>query len=218
MKTNSSQQYVQSDKPKFFGRRKGRTIHKAKSFLLEDFLPRLLLNASEKIDLNKSFDAPKQRYALEIGFGDGSHLAAIAKSQPETGFVGVEVYKNGVANLLSLITGVKEGNEEDLAREVSLEQGRVDNIRVFDDDARLLFSALPDACFDKIYLLFPDPWPKKKHEGRRFVNPNNLRELARLLKKNGILQILHYAVFLGLPRMGSNLVVEVHYRLGSRNC
>lgn len=198
MTTSSNRQFEQSDKPKFFGRRKGRTIRKAKSFLLEDFLPRLLLNASEKIDLNKNFNSPKQRYAMEIGFGDGSHLAAIAKSQPETGFVGVEVYKNGVANLLSLITGVKEGNEADLAREVSLEPGRADNIRIFDDDVRLLFSALPDACFDKIYLLFPDPWPKKKHEGRRFVNPDNLRELARLLKKSGILQIAtDHAVYKG---------------------
>ena len=112
--------------------------------------------------------------------------------------MGVEVYKNGVANLLSLITGVKEGNEEDLSHGVSLEDGRVDNIRVYDDDVRLLFAALPDACFDKIYLLFPDPWPKKKHEGRRFVNPENLAELARLLKKGGILQIAtDHAVYKG---------------------
>ena len=186
--TNSSQQFVQSDKPKFFGRRKGRTIRKAKSFLLEDFLPEVCLNVDKRIDLSECFTAPKNKYALEIGFGDGSHLAAIAKSQPDTGFVGVEVYKNGVANLLSLITGVKEGNETDL-QDITLEDGRVDNIRIYDDDVRLLFAALPDNSFDKIYLLFPDPWPKKKHANRRFVNPDNLQELARLLKNGGILQI-----------------------------
>ena len=63
------------------------------------------------------------------------------------------------------------------------------NIRVFDDDVRLLFSLLPSASFDKIFLLFPDPWPKTRHANRRFVNPDNLRELARLLKKGGILKI-----------------------------
>ena len=81
--TNSSQQFVQSDKPKFFGRRKGRTIRKAKSFLLEDFLPKICLNVDKKINLSECFTKSKNKYALEIGFGDGSHLAAIAKSQPE---------------------------------------------------------------------------------------------------------------------------------------
>lgn len=189
MTLNSDNLQFEAEKPKFFGRRKGRTIRKAKSFLLENFLPRLKLDVSAKICLFSCFSAPKNKYALEIGFGDGSHLAAIAKSQPETGFVGVEVYKNGVANLLSLLTGVKDGGEKQLLQEIELEKGRSDNIRVFDDDARLLFSSLPSACFDKIYLLFPDPWPKKKHAGRRFVNTDNLTVLARLLKKGGLLQI-----------------------------
>jgi tRNA (guanine-N7-)-methyltransferase len=182
---------VQEDisKPKFFGRRKGRTIRKAKSFLLEDFLPRIALDLHKNPKVETAFDTPKKQYRLEIGFGDGSHLAEIAKREPEVGFIGVEVYKNGVANLLSLITGVKDGNESDLSAEIKPETGRSDNIRVFDDDVRLLFSALPDAFFDKIYLLFPDPWPKKKHASRRFVNPDNLQEVARILKKGGILQI-----------------------------
>ena len=177
------------DKPKFFGRRKGRTIHKAKSFLLDSFLPRVLLRSTESVVLEKCFAEPKEKYCLEIGFGDGEHLAAIAKSQPQNGFIGVEVFKNGVANLLSLLTGLKEGHDEDLTENVGFEGGRVDNIRVFDDDVRLLFACLPSASFDKIFLLFPDPWPKTRHADRRFVNPDNLRELARLLKKGGILQI-----------------------------
>ncbi len=185
----------ETNQPKFFGRRKGRTIRKAKSFLLEDFLPRILLSAKQPIkSLDDCFSQAKSAYALEIGFGDGDHLAGIAKSCPDVGYVGVEVYKNGVANLLSLLTGVKEGRDEDLVHDVKLAAGRVDNIRVYDDDVRLLFKALPDACFDKIFLLFPDPWPKKKHASRRFINPDNLKELARLLKKGGILQVAtdHY--------------------------
>ena len=174
------------DKPKFYGRRKGRTIHKAKSFLLDTFLPEILFKTGD--DFFSSF-GKKDKYCLEIGFGDGAHLAAISKAQPENGFLGVEVYKNGVANLLSLITGINDAKEDMSAQKIELLADRSDNLRIFDDDVRLLFSSLPDGCFDKIYLLFPDPWPKKKHSARRFVNPENLRELARLLKKGGILQI-----------------------------
>ena len=176
------------NKPKFFGRRKGRTIRKAKSFLLEDFLPKILLKEDKTLSIKDCFSEPKDKYCLEIGFGDGDHLAGIAKAQPKTGFVGVEVYKNGVANLLSLITGVKEGRDKDLEN-ISLAEGRVDNIRIFDDDVRLLFSLIQDAVFDKVFLLFPDPWPKTKHSSRRFINPDNLKELARIIKKGGILQV-----------------------------
>lgn len=180
---------IAQEKPKFYGRRKGRTIHKAKSFLLEKFLPDILISAEDGKNIEQYFKDKKQKYCLEIGFGDGAHLAAIAKSQPDTGFIGVEVYKNGVANLLSLITGLTDLAEGELPEKIELLPDRVDNIRVFDDDVRLLFSSLPDACFDKVFLLFPDPWPKKKHAQRRFVNPQNLEQLARLIKKGGILQI-----------------------------
>lgn len=178
-----------NEKPKFFGRRKGRVIHKAKSFLLDNFLPQILLSAEKKFAPAECFATPKQRYSLEIGFGDGDHLATLSQRQPDTGFIGVEVYRNGVAHLLSLMTGLKEGNDSDLAQEVKLLSDRVDNVRIFDDDVRLLFAALPDASFDKIYLLFPDPWPKNRHAERRFINSDNLRELSRLLKKGGILQV-----------------------------
>ncbi|MBQ8481429.1 MAG: tRNA (guanosine(46)-N7)-methyltransferase TrmB [Alphaproteobacteria bacterium] len=177
------------DKPKFFGRRKGRTIRKAKSFLLDNFLPRIRIAADKKIDLNSCFTEPKEGYFLEIGFGDGEHLAALSQRMPQYGFFGVEVYQNGVANLLSLMTGLKDGNAEDLTDEIKLLPQRTDNVRVYDDDVRLLFSLLPDSAFDKVYLLFPDPWPKTKHAARRFINPDNLRSIARILKKGGILQV-----------------------------
>lgn len=177
------------DKPKFFGRRKGRTIRKAKSFLLENFLPRIRITADKKLDLNKCFTEPKKGYCLEIGFGDGEHIAALSQKMPQFGFIGVEVYQNGVANLLSLMTGLKDGNTQDLAEEIKLLPQRSDNVRVYDDDVRLLFSQLPDASFDKVYLLFPDPWPKTKHASRRFINPDNLKNLARIIKKGGILQV-----------------------------
>lgn len=177
------------DKPKFFGRRKGRTIRKAKSFLLENFLPRIRVTADKKLNLSACFEQPKKEYRLEIGFGDGEHLAALSQDMPDCGFLGVEVYQNGVANLLTLMTGLKDGNSDDLAEGAKLLPQRVDNVRVYDDDVRLLFDALPDSVFDKVYLLFPDPWPKTKHAGRRFINPDNLRVLARIIKKGGILQV-----------------------------
>lgn len=176
-----------SDKPKFFGRRKGRVIRKAKSTLLETFLPEIKITDQTKLDKNTLFGVPVEEICLEIGFGSGDHLAGQALNNPRRGYIGAEVFQNGVANLLTLITGIKEGTN--LPEKITLLPGRVDNIRVYDDDIRLLFTRLPNAFLDRIYLLFPDPWPKKRHASRRFVNPENLKELARILKPGGILRI-----------------------------
>lgn len=166
-----------ADKPKFFGRRKGRTIRKAKTNLLEVFLPHIKFMSMP--DSSKTY--------LEIGFGDGQHLAGMAKKYPDINFIGAEVFKNGVANLLSLITGIKEGQV--LPEHIELDAGRVDNIRVWDDDVRLLFAQIPDNSIDKVFLLFPDPWPKKRHADRRFINPENLAEIYRILKPVGSLLV-----------------------------
>lgn len=175
--------FAEEDKPHFFGRRKGRRIRKAKTALLEDFLPQVKLNTEAPL----AFAASAKKICLEIGFGDGAHLAGIAALHPENAYIGAEVFQNGVANLLSLITGIKEGAE--VNDHITLLQGRKDNIRIYDDDIRLLFPLLPDASLDEIFLLFPDPWPKKRHAPRRFVNPDNLKQLARILKKGGKLHI-----------------------------
>lgn len=177
----------ENNQPKFFGRRKGRIIRKTKSALLESFLPSIKINEHTVFDKNTMFGKPVEKVNLEIGFGDGVHLAGQAINYPNVGFIGIEVFKNGVANLLTLITGIKDG--KDLPDEIKLLNNREDNIRVFDDDARLLFDKIPDEFVDRVFLLFPDPWPKKRHASRRFVNPENLRELARIIKKGGILRI-----------------------------
>ena len=169
--------------PHFFGRRIGRRIRKAKSALLTNFLPKIILNHQAPL----SFAYPVKKVCLEIGFGDGTHLAGLALRHPENGYIGAEVFQNGVANLLSLITGIKEG--KDIVGDIKhLPQYR-DNIRIFNDDIRLLFPLIPEASIDNIYLLFPDPWPKKRHASRRFINPDNLTEMARILKKDGELLI-----------------------------
>lgn len=173
--------------PKFFGRRKGRVVRKAKSFLLENMLPQLKVCRREDFCAPDLFGAPKKEICLEIGFGDGQHLYGQAKNNPQNGYIGVEVFQNGVANLLTLISGIKEG--DNLPEKIETKNYPVNNIRVFDDDVRLLFQEMPDNFFDKIYLLFPDPWPKKKHTNRRFVNPDNLKELARILKPGGLFRV-----------------------------
>lgn len=175
------------NKPHFFGRRKGRVIRKTKTTLLENFLPALKITEQTAFDRNTLFGTPVREICLEIGFGNGEHLAGQAKNNPQTGYIGAEVFQNGVANLLTLLTGIKV--TADLPETVSLEPGRVDNIRIWDNDIRLLFKQIPDNFLDRVYLLFPDPWPKKRHASRRFVNPDNLKELARILKKGGILRI-----------------------------
>lgn len=173
--------------PKFFGRRKGRVIRKAKAFLLEQMLPQLRVSVKDDFKLPDLFGEEKKEICLEIGFGDGQHLFGQAEKNPENGYVGVEVFQNGVANLLGLISGIKEG--DNLPDSLQALAYPVHNVRVFDDDVRLLFSHLPNGFFDKVFLLFPDPWPKKKHAGRRFVNPDNLKEVARVLKKGGLFRI-----------------------------
>ncbi len=185
LENNKSEAYFSG--PKFFGRRKGRVVRKAKQYLLDNLLPQMKISAAEDFaDTRFLGDGNKER-CLEIGFGDGQHLYGQAKKHPAALFVGVEVFQNGVANLLTLISGIKDG--DGLPEKVSLADFGVTNIRVFDDDVRLLFQNIPDGFFDKVFLLFPDPWPKKKHSGRRFVNPDNLKEVARVLKKGGLFRI-----------------------------
>ena len=175
-----------NNEPKFFGRRKGRVVRKAKSFLLENMLPQI--RVKEALDFNKNmFGTEKKEICLEIGFGDGQHIFGQAKNNPDVGYVGVEVFQNGVANLLSLISGIKEG--DNLPVSVNASEYDVNNIRVYDDDVRKLFQKIPDNFFDRVYLLFPDPWPKKKHTSRRFVNPDNLKEIARVLKSDGLFRV-----------------------------
>ncbi len=110
------------------------------------------------------FSPPRSSVWLEIGFGGGEHLAGQAAVHPEIGFIGCEVFVNGVAALLG-----------------QLDRLALSNVRIFNDDARLLLPALPEACIDRAFLLFPDPWPKRRHAGRRFIVPGNLAQMARIL-------------------------------------
>ena len=162
-----------NDKPKFFGRRKGRTIRKAKSTLLESFLPSIKINENTELKAETLFKREVKEICLEIGFGNGEHLAGQALRHPENGYIGAEVFQNGVANLLTLITGIKEGSN--IPETISLLPERVDNIRIYDDDIRLLFKRMPKATCGNDWKREPQDWVQTKYqrkalkEGRRPV-------------------------------------------------
>lgn len=160
---------MQTPRRKFYGRRQGHKLHPRQAALMQDLLPKLCvgLDACAPKDLFSAAPSVK-KYALEIGFGGGEHLAARAEQEPETGFIGSEVFVNGVSKLLS-----------------SIDETGLTNIKIYPDDARDLLPQLPDAGFDDIYLLYPDPWPKKRHNKRRFICAENLAHLRRVLKPGG---------------------------------
>lgn len=145
-----------------FGRNRGRALSTSQQRLVDELLPTLAV---------PSPFACLPQYAssaLEIGFGGGEHLLAQAVHHPETLFIGCEPYVNGVAKCL-----------------VGIETKKLTNIRLFMDDARKLIESLPDQCLDSVFILFPDPWPKLRHNKRRLVNAKTLSMLARVHKPGG---------------------------------
>jgi len=165
----------------FFGRRHGKTIRPMQATALAETLPRLRLDLTSEPpgDVRELFSVPVERVVLEIGFGGGEHLHHATGLSPDAGFIGVEPFVNGMATLLRMLD--REPRE---------------NIRLHDDDATELLDWLPAASLDRIDLFYPDPWPKKKHWKRRFVNEANLARFARALKPGGVFRfasdIEHY--------------------------
>jgi tRNA (guanine-N7-)-methyltransferase len=158
-----------------YGRRRGHKLRPAQSRLLEDALPRLAipLPAAGETLAPQGLFAPQPRAVwLEIGFGGGEHLAALAAAHPEIGFIGCEVFENGIVKLLA------EVQRRSLA-----------NVRILADDARLLLAALGDASIDRAFILFPDPWPKQRHHKRRIVSAATLTELARGMAEGAELRL-----------------------------
>ncbi|MCO6187428.1 tRNA (guanosine(46)-N7)-methyltransferase TrmB [Rhizobium sp. L1K21] len=154
----------------FFGRRKGKALRQNQQRLMDDVLNALLIDIKElaPADLKALFSKPVATVRLEIGFGGGEHLIHRALENPQTGFVGVEPFVNSMAKLLARV-----------------EESGADNIRVYNDDAAALLDWMPAGSVSQIDLLYPDPWPKKKHWKRRFVSQVNLDRFHRVLEKNG---------------------------------
>jgi tRNA (guanine-N7-)-methyltransferase len=152
----------------FFGRRKGKKLRAGQDELVRDLLPDLRVSRSGDI---ADFQARHEDLWLEIGFGGGEHLAAQARANPQMGFIGCEPFVNGMAKLLAVI-----------------HQERLQNIRLWDEDATDLLPNLPDGAFARISILYPDPWPKRRQRKRRIVSDETLRMLARVMRPGGELR------------------------------
>lgn len=157
-----------------YGRRRGRKLKASKEALIENLLPKIMVQVPEdgsRLDVSALFTKPNPLW-LEIGFGGGEHLAALAEAKPDINFIGCEPYINGAAHLLKAI------DDKHLA-----------NIRLLQSDARPLLDALTDASVERMYVMFPDPWPKTRHNKRRLVAEPFLKQAARVLKPGFILRI-----------------------------
>jgi tRNA (guanine-N7-)-methyltransferase len=154
----------------FFGRRKGHRLRAHQADLIEHLLPRLAVQIGNPgpADLAELFDPPAEAVRLEIGFGGGEHLIAEALAFPGPGFIGCEPYVNGMAKILTRI-----------------EAQNIANIRLFAGDAAELLAWVPARALTRIDLIHPDPWPKRRHWKRRFVQDETVAAMARVLKPGG---------------------------------
>jgi tRNA (guanine-N7-)-methyltransferase len=154
----------------FFGRRKGHKLRPHQARLIETLLPRLAIDLSQPApgDIGALFPAPVAEIQLEIGFGGGEFMIAQAQAHPQAGFIGVEPFVNGMAKALAAI-----------------EKHDLQNVRLHFDDATGLIAWLPQGALARIDLIHPDPWPKRRHWKRRFVQDAMVRRLARLLRPGG---------------------------------
>jgi tRNA (guanine-N7-)-methyltransferase len=162
----------------FYGRFKGKTLKQSqKAYLAEDLSdlspgPVSWEDNPQRTDLDLDALFGGRETWLEIGFGGGEHLVHQAAQNPDVGIIGAEPYINGVAMLLGKIR-----------------QAKLDNLAVHPGDARDLFDVLPDQSISRAFLLYPDPWPKKRHHRRRFVTPEHLEPLAKTLKPGAIFRV-----------------------------
>ena len=154
----------------FFGRRKGHKLRAHQADLIEHLLPRLTLDIGQPNppELTGLFDPATDLVRLEIGFGGGEHLVAEARAFPKTGFIGCEPYVNGMAKILTQI-----------------EAHDIGNIRLFAGDATELLAWAPPRSLARIDLIHPDPWPKRRHWKRRFVQDATVAAMARVLQPGG---------------------------------
>jgi tRNA (guanine-N7-)-methyltransferase len=168
----------------FFGRRKGHALRPRQVALFDTLLPKLAPDLSKPApaDLRALFDRPLDQVRLEIGFGGAEHLINQAQLDPRSGFIGSDGFVNAIGKAL-----------------MAVEDNHLENIRLHFGDASELIDWLPAAALARIDLLYPDPWPKRRHWKRRFIQDDSLQRLARILKVGGELRfatdIADYAAY-----------------------
>jgi len=184
-----------ADQPRaFFGRRKGHKLRPHQARLIETLLPQLALDLSRPApaELRALFPVPVGAVALEIGFGGGESMIAQALARPDWGFIGVEPFVNGMAKALAAI-----------------DDNGLQNVRLHFDDAVSLIAWLPDAALARIDMIHPDPWPKRRHWKRRFVQDATVAQLGRILRSGGefrfVTDIADYAAWTLLRFIRSDL-------------
>ena len=148
---------------KLYGRRKGPKLSDRQKGLRSGLLKELAYVPDG--DPLAQFPATVREVWLEVGFGAGEHLVALARDNPHVGLIGAEPYEMGMAKILT-----------------KLEETPLNTVRLFEGDGRDIIEALPDASLGRFFLLFPDPWPKTRHHKRRFLQMEMLDQLARVLK------------------------------------
>jgi tRNA (guanine-N7-)-methyltransferase len=153
-----------------YGRSRGKTLRAGQARLLAEALPRLSI-APEGLGTGSAFAAFPGEVWLEIGFGAGEHLIDQAKANPNVAIVGCEPFLNGVVAALA-----------------GLERDQISNVRLRLGDAQAVIEAAPDAFFSRVFLLYPDPWPKRRHNKRRFVAPGVIEAMARVMRSGGELR------------------------------
>lgn len=148
-----------------FGRTGGRPLSPKRAALLRDVLPRIKIPLERDVDVRELFGVDRAALWLEVGFGGGEHLAAQAARNPDIAMIGAEPFVEGVTKLLAEI------HERELT-----------NLRLHPGDVRDILPRLPAESIDRVFVLFPDPWPKTRHRKRRLINPDFVHDLAHVLR------------------------------------
>jgi tRNA (guanine-N7-)-methyltransferase len=155
-----------------YGRSRGKSLRAGQKRLLAEALP-LFSIAPEDLAAGSAFATPPREMWLEIGFGAGEHLIEQAKANPDVGLIGCEPFLNGVVAALA-----------------GLKRDGISNVRLRLGDAQAVIEAAPEAFFSRVFLLYPDPWPKRRHHKRRIVAPGLIAALARVMRSDAE---LHFA-------------------------
>ncbi len=160
---------------RLYGRQRGHKLRPRQQLLLDATLPRLRLSADQASDPLAAFGMPGVKLWLEVGFGGGEHALEQHRAHPDVAYIASEVFENGLCSLLTRL--VPDGEEATGPLPPSL--------KLWPQDARHLLGLLPEGALDRLMLMFPDPWPKSRHSKRRFVHPEMLPLVARVLRPGG---------------------------------
>ena len=149
---------------RLYGRSRGKALRAGQERLLAEELP-LFSIAPEALAAGRAFVSPPREVWLEIGSGAGEHLIEQAKTNPDVGVVGCEPFLNGVVATLA-----------------SLKREQLSNVRLRRGDAQTFIEVAPDAFFSRVFILYPDPWPKRRHHKRRVIAEGTIEALARIMR------------------------------------